>query len=217
VKARTDADWLHALRSGGPGQTAAIADLRGYLVRAATYALHRSRGNVGPLAASVPSQLAEDCAQEALLAILKNLDRFRGDSRFTTWAFAFAVNAALVAARRERWKRVPLDALLKESGLPPEAMGRRGALADPLDRAEQSQLLDALGQAVEHDLTERQRQVLKAVVVDGVPLDEVARYWGSNRNAVYKLLHDARRKLKRSLQERGFNAGDILGQLDRTR
>jgi RNA polymerase sigma-70 factor, ECF subfamily len=217
VKARTDTDWLRALRSSGPGQTAALADLRGYLVRAATYALHRSRGNVGPLAVSVPSQLAEDCAQEALLAILKNLDRFRGDSRFTTWAFAFAVNAALVAVRRERWKLVPLDALLKESGLPPDAMGHRGAIADPLDRAEQSQLLDALGQAVEHDLTERQRQVLKAVVFDGVPLDEVARYWGSNRNAVYKLLHDARRKLKRSLQERGFNAGDILGRLDRTR
>jgi RNA polymerase sigma-70 factor (ECF subfamily) len=217
MKKRTDDDWLRQLRSEGPGQTAALADLRAYLVRAATYALHRNRSNAGSLAASVLGPLAEDCAQDALLAILKNLDRFRGDSRFTTWAFAFAVNAAMVAVRRERWKRVPLDALLGDSGLPPEPMGRRGTIADPLDRAEESELLDALRQAVERDLTERQRQALKAVVFDGVPLDEVARYWGSNRNAVYKLLHDARRRLKRSLQERGFNAGDVQDRLDRTR
>ena len=117
MKARTNAEWLIALKSDGHAQATALSDLRVYLLRAALYALYRRRGTLRDFAPTDIKQLAEDCAQDALSAILKHLDQFRGDSRFTTWAYKFAVNAALVAARRERWGRVPLDRLLDSPDL----------------------------------------------------------------------------------------------------
>lgn len=205
---RTDAEWLAALRASGAEQAAALADLRVLLLHAAAFALRRSRGHHGGPDPAAADTLAEDCAQEALLAILQRLDDFRGDSRFTTWAYAFAVNIALVAARRERWRRVPLDELLAGAGTPPRALVP--SAADPQRRALQASVLAAVRDVFEHDLTERQRQALGAIVFHGVPLDEVARHWGSSRNAVYKLLHDARRKLRAQLQKRGFDVQETL-------
>jgi RNA polymerase sigma-70 factor (ECF subfamily) len=207
---RSNAEWLSALQATGAEQAAALGDLRAMLVRAALYSLRRRRGSLGLLAPAEIHQLAEDCAQDAVLAILQSLDRFRGESRFTTWAYAFAVNAALLAARREGWRRVPLEPLLDDATFPwPRAEG--GMAADPARRTLQAETMAAIRDAVEHHLTERQRQALKAIVVEGVPLDEVARHWGSNRNAVYKLLHDARRKLKARLEAQGFGVQDTLG------
>jgi RNA polymerase sigma-70 factor, ECF subfamily len=214
---RTNADWLRALRSSGVEQAEALVDLGAYLRRAAMYSLQRHPAYLRDLARSAIAQLAEECAQEALLGVLAHVDEFRGESRFTTWAYAFAVNAALVAARRERWKRVPLERVLEDAALHPERVGQAGGTADPHHSAEQAELLRAVREAIDRDLTERQRRVLWAVVFEAVPLDEVARYLGSNRNAVYKLLHDARRKLKAALNARGFGSQDILSLLDRTR
>jgi RNA polymerase sigma-70 factor (ECF subfamily) len=153
--------------------------------------------------------LAEDCAQEALMAVLARLPDFRGDSKFTTWAYKFAVNIALTAARRERWRGVSLDALLDDdqpAAWPAASLGLRQA-----DRgAEQAELWNVLREAIDTDLTPRQRQVLRAVVIEDVPLDEVVRHLGSNRNAVYKLLHDARRKLKDCLAARGYPVAEVL-------
>jgi RNA polymerase sigma-70 factor (ECF subfamily) len=202
---------LSALRSSGADQAAAITELRVFVLRAALYALRRHRGNLGDMAPGEVNQLAEDCAQEALLAILQHLDQFRGESRFTTWAYSFAVNNALVAARRERWKRVPLDPLLDDPDLRAWPTWTEPAGADPHRLALQSETLAAIRDAIEHVLTDRQRQVLNAIVFEGVPLDEVARHWSSNRNAVYKLLHDARRKLKAHLEQRGFGVKETLG------
>jgi RNA polymerase sigma-70 factor, ECF subfamily len=207
---RTNDEWLVALRSAGERQTAALSDLRGYLVRAALYALHRARGPLGDVAPTDLAQLAEDAAQDALSAILEHLEQFRGESRFTTWAYKFAINAALVAARRERWGRVRLDRLLEgpdlveRVGFPPDPS------ADPQRRVLQEEMLAALREGIERHLTSRQRQALTAIVFEQVPLDELARHWGSNRNALYKLLHDARRRLKTHLRERGFEATEIL-------
>jgi RNA polymerase sigma-70 factor (ECF subfamily) len=152
--------------------------------------------------------VAEDCAQEALVAILGHLDEFRGDSRFTTWAYKFAVNIALVAARREGWKRVSLDALLQSDAVASidAALG-----SDPDRSAQRTEAWAAVREVIEGGLTERQRQALTAVVLQDVPLDELVRHWGSNRNAVYKLLHDARRKVKAHLQARGLDPDEILG------
>jgi RNA polymerase sigma-70 factor (ECF subfamily) len=202
VTTRSNAEWLAALRSDGPEQAAAIAELRAYVLRAATFALRRSRGDLGLMSRGEIHQLAEDCAQEAVLAIVQTLDRFRGESRFTTWVYSFAINAALVAARRERWKRVPLEPLLERSDVGPPA--------DPAHRTLQDETLAVVREAIERQLTERQRQALKAIVFEGVPLDELARHWGSNRNAIYKLLHDARRKLKAHLEARGFGVNETL-------
>lgn len=210
MKARTNVEWAIALKSDGQAQTAALSDLRAYLLRAALYTLYRTRGTLRDFAPTDLAQLAEDCAQDALSAILEHLDQFRGDSRFTTWAYKFAVNAALVAARRERWGRVPLDRLLDNPDLVERIGSFRDTSSDPQRRALQGEILAAIRHGIESHLTKRQRQALTAIVFEEVPLDELARHWGSNRNALYKLLHDARRKLKAHLAERGFDAEELL-------
>lgn len=214
---RSNAEWLSALRSSGAEQADAIADLRAYVLRAALYSLKRSRGNLGRMASTQINQLAEDCAQDALLAILQRLDAFRGESRFTTWAYSFAINIALVAARREGWKSVPLDRMLDDPHLDEWTVGEGRAPVDPQRRTLQRETLAVIREAIDRQLSARQRQALKAILFDGVPLDELVRHWGSNRNAVYKLLHDARRKLKASLEERGFSVKETLDLFARER
>lgn len=207
---RSNAEWLSALKSSGAEQADAITELRAYVLRAALYSLRRSRGNLGRLASTEVNQLAEDCAQDALLAILQHLDDFRGDSRFMTWAYSFAVNTALVAARREGWKSVPLDKVMDSPHLDEWTAEVGRTPADPQRLALQTETLAVIREAIDHHLSARQRQVVKAIFFEGVPLDEIVRHWGSNRNAVYKLLHDARRKLKTHLEERGFGVQETL-------
>jgi len=209
VTRRSNAEWLAAL-GGGDGDPVALADLRTYLLRAALFTLQRARHHVGHLGPSALSQLAEDCAQESMTAILQRLATFRGDSHFTTWAYTFAVNTALVAARRERWASVPLDRILDGSETPSSTTGDHGSPLDPERRALQGEAVAAIRDGIEHQLTVKQQQLLRAVVFEQVPLDELARHWGSNRNALYKLLHDARRKLKSHLVARGFDVEEIL-------
>jgi RNA polymerase sigma-70 factor (ECF subfamily) len=198
------------LRASGEEQAAALGDLRAYLLRAARYALYRRGDRLAHRGPGDLDQMAEDCAQEALLAILPRLDEFRGESRFTTWAYAFAVHAALVAARREAWKAVPLDPLLDDPG----GLARLGETAalgpDPDRRARRAEAWTVIRDVLEHELTDRQRQALRALLVEDLPLDELARHWRSNRNAIYKLVHDARRRLKARLEARGFPPGEIL-------
>jgi len=111
---------------------------------------------------------------------------------------------ALVAARWEGRKRVPLDQLIDDPDLDEWMAGAGSAAADPHRRTLQRKTLAVIREAIDHHLSDRQRKALKAIFFEGVSLDEVARHWGSNRNAVYKLPHDARRKLKAHLEERGF-------------
>lgn len=211
MKPRSNGEWLESLRASGEEQAAALGDLRAYLLRAARYALYRRGSRLAHRGPGDLDQMAEDCAQEALLAILPRLGEFRGDSRFTTWAYAFAVHAALVAARREAWKAVPLDTVLADSsGL--KRLGETAALeADPDQRARRAEAWAVIRDVLDHELTDRQRQALSALVVEDVPLDELARHWHSNRNAIYKLVHDARRRLRARLEARGFPPGEILG------
>jgi RNA polymerase sigma-70 factor (ECF subfamily) len=204
---RTNVEWLTALRDG---DDAALADLRTYVLRAALFTLQRARHHVGHLGAGALGQLAEDCAQESLTAILQRLGTFRGESQFTTWAYTFAVNIALLAARRERWASVSLDRILDGSETPSAATGGHDATLDPERRALQAEAVAAIRDGIEHHLTVKQQQLLRAIVFEQVPLDEVVRHWGSNRNALYKLLHDARRKLKSHLHARGFDVDEIL-------
>ena len=210
MKARTNAEWLHELQSRDDEQAAAFVDLRAYLVRAALYSFSLNRSGFARLGPSEIEQLAEDCAQDALLAILQHLREFRGDSQFTTWAYKFAVNIALVAARRESWKHVSLDQMLDDSDLPEWPIPMEQPVRDPDRTSLQAEVWAAMREVIDHHLTDRQRQVLKAIVFDGVPMDEVVHHLDSNRNAVYKLLHDARRNLKEHLQARGFGVQEIL-------
>jgi len=204
---RTNGEWLTALH-GGEGEDEALADLRTYLLRAALFTLQRARHYVGHLRSAALAQLAEDCAQESMTALLQRLDTFRGASQFTTWAYTFAVNTALMAARRERWASVPLDYILDGTETPSLAAGDHRAI-DPEQQALQTEAVVAIREGIEQ-LTVKQQQLLRAVVFEQVPLDEVVRRWGSNRNALYKLLHDARRKLKSYLLTRGFDIEEIF-------
>ena len=207
---RSNADWIAALQSTGADQAAALTDLRTYLRRAALFTLRRARHHVGHLGASALDALAEDCAQEALTALLQRLHDFRGKSRFTTWAYAFAVNMALIAARRERWASVSLDRILDEGEPLLTTRGADNNDPDPERRALQAEVAAVVHDGIDAHLTARQQQALRALVVEQIPLDEVVRHWGSNRNAVYKLVHDARVKLKRHLVRRGFELEDIF-------
>lgn len=207
---RSNAEWIVALDGAGDEQAAALTDLRNYLLRAALFTLQRSLHYVGHLESSILGELAEHCAQEALTAILQRLHAFRGESQFTTWAYAFAVNTALVAARRERRAPVPLDRILESTDSPPWPARDETGLPDPERHALQTEMMAAIRDGIEQRLTLKQQQVLRALVFEELPLDEVVRHWGSNRNAVYKLVHDARRKLKAHLMARGFGVKEIL-------
>ena len=210
VRARTNSEWVRELSATGEEQAVALEALRAHLVRAARYGLQRSRGRLAHGSAFDLDQLAEDCAQDALLAILARLTEFRGDSRFTTWAYKFAINTALGAARREGWKHVSLDALLEPAARPAWLPEPEALPGDPERRARRLEVWTMIQEVMDEDLSERQRQALKAIVGDEVPLDELVRHWGSTRNAIYKLLHDARRKLKARLEARGFAPREVL-------
>ena len=197
---RTNAAWLAELQ--GPERDEALADLRAFLVRGLGFALSNR--------SDVDDQILEDFAQDALLKILKALDSFRGESRFTTWAQKIAVNVAFTELRRLRWQDTSLDQLTEGLSLDfvPDMLVDRSA--GPDQQAAQRIFFETLQRLIATELTDRQRQALVAVRIQGMPLEEVARRLGTNRNALYKLLHDARQRLKKKMEEEGLSAEDVL-------
>ena len=152
------------------------------------------------------AEQAEDFAQEALVKILASLDSFR----FVTWAHKIAIRVVLTELRRKRWNDVSLDTLLVSS----EGESIPRALADPSvgpeGAAQRSESLERVLRYIREDLTEKQRTAMTAAILRGMPLDEVARRMSMNRNALYKLLHDARKRLKRRMLQDGITPDDIL-------
>jgi RNA polymerase sigma-70 factor (ECF subfamily) len=209
---RTNEEWLTELRADDTRQEAAIADLRNLLLRAVLFIFSRNLGDLSRLAHEEVLQLAEDCAQESLISILDHLDDFRGDSKFTTWAYKFAVNIALTTARRERWKGISLDqiSLSADGALFDRELQDKSSGSAPDESAMQGDVYNIIQEIIEHDLTEKQRQVLIMIVFHEIPMDEVVQRLGTNRNAIYKMLHDARRKIKSKLQARGFEVNETL-------
>ncbi len=209
---RTNEEWLSDLNATGMVQETAIADLRELLLRAALYFFSRNLGDFAGLSRDEILQRAEDCAQDALIAVMAHLQNFRGDSKFSTWAYKFAINIAMTSARHERWKGISLDEI---SDAGEEAFSEWANLnktdeAAPEESAMQAELITVIREIIENDLTDKQRQVLRWMVFNEVPMDEVVRHMGTNRNSVYKLLHDARWKIKSELQARGFEVGEAL-------
>jgi len=154
--------------------------------------------------------LVEDVAQETLLRVLARLDTFQGRSQFTTWVYKIAVRIALSELRRERWKEVSLDELMERTnrGSGPEFSSTRDF--GPESTTEQKDALQRLQSILSEELTDRQRQALVAVGMHGLPLEEVARRMGTNRNALYKMLHDARLRLKSHLAQEGLPIQELL-------
>jgi RNA polymerase sigma-70 factor (ECF subfamily) len=209
---RTNEEWLYALNASGEIQETAIVDLRDLLLRATLFFFSRNLSDFRGNDRDEILQRAEDCAQEALIAVMNHLVDFRGDSKFTTWAYKFAINIALMTARRERWKGKSLDQLpFQQSSTLFGSQGQDKSSGQAPDRiAIQDEISDILREVIERDLTEKQRYVLIMMVFNEVPMDEMVQRLNTNRNAIYKMLHDARRKLKSSLQARGFEVGEML-------
>jgi RNA polymerase sigma-70 factor (ECF subfamily) len=206
---RTNQAWLQELSASGDQRNAAIEDLRRLLLRAALFSFQHNLGDLANHSPEEIHQLAEDCAQEALIAVLDNLPSFRGESKFTTWAYKFAINISLTMARLERWKEVSLDVLA-------ERASKNGWLlvdesTSHFDRSALDwEIWETIAETIRRELTEKQRFVLTMIVFEEVPMDVVVQRMNSNRNAVYKLLHDARRKLKRKLQAQGIGLDEII-------
>jgi RNA polymerase sigma-70 factor (ECF subfamily) len=196
-----DADsraWLAALDGDAPDRDAAVERLHALLLRAAHFELARRRSALAQVRGEEIHDLAMQAADDALMAVLRKLDQYRGESRFTTWAYKFALLEASVKVRRRAWRdrEVPLEpgvwALIADQALAPEAA------------VEGAELIAALQVAISERLTAHQRNVLVALAINGVPIDVLAERLGSTRGALYKTLHDARRKLRGELAARGF-------------
>jgi RNA polymerase sigma-70 factor (ECF subfamily) len=203
MEQHSNQEWLDALRSPGPERDRALAELRSVLVRGLNYALRGWRRTAG----RDFEALAEDFSQEALLRILDNLDSFEGRSRFTTWAHKIAVRVALTELRRKRWQDVSLDKLVSEEGAESTMSSEE---VGPETEAERTDLLVWMKRVMVEELTEKQRKAIAAIAFGGMPLEEVARRMDTNRNALYKLIHDGRVRLKRRLAREGMSPRDIL-------
>jgi RNA polymerase sigma-70 factor (ECF subfamily) len=206
---RSNAEWLADL-GNDETQTEALADLREYLLRAVFLYLDQRRKDLAHLDRRELGHLSEDFAQEALLQILAKLDTFRGESKFTTWAYRFVINVAAGELRLHRWRTLSIETLVDEQEIPLFTFLGDQEAPDPETAAARSQILDLIRQIIDEELTERQRFALINVHFRGVPMAEVARQLNSTPNSVYKLVHDARKKLKKGLQSRRFSEADVL-------
>jgi RNA polymerase sigma-70 factor, ECF subfamily len=191
-------EWLLRLQGQGSEREAAIAALHALLLRAARFEVSRRRSSLPHLRGDDYDDLAQQSADDALVAVLRKLPEFRGDSRFTTWAYKFALFEAAVKLRRRAWqgREIPLEEAAWSA-----LAARTGAEADGGAR----NLLAALPGAIEESLSARQREVLVAVTLNDVPIDVLAERLQTTRGALYKTLHDARRKLRAALAEGGLS------------
>jgi RNA polymerase sigma-70 factor (ECF subfamily) len=193
--------WIDRLSPGSPEREAAIETLHALLLKAARFEVNRRRAAFPQLSGNDHDDLAHQSADDALVALLGKLGDFRGDSRFTTWAYKFALLEAAVKVRRRAWqgREVPLE---------PESWALIAAGdSTPQQDAEMTELFAALREAIESDLSPHQREVLVAVTLNDVPIDVLAERLNTTRGALYKTIHDARRKLRAALTTRGLSVG----------
>jgi RNA polymerase sigma factor (sigma-70 family) len=207
---RTNEQWLSDLRAAGPVQESALADLRAVILAGLPYALSNWLSPDHPQFSS----LAETVTQETLLRVLARLDAFEGRSQFTTWVHKIAVRIALTELRHQRWKDVSLESLLKSDG---EGEITPGFMTDsapsPEALAEQADMMAHIQRMIMQELTDKQRRAMMAVG-KGMPLEEAARRMGMERNALYKLLHDGRVRLKKRMEREGLTSASVLAVFD---
>jgi RNA polymerase sigma-70 factor (ECF subfamily) len=195
--------WLRDLRTEGRTKDEAVARLHALLLRAARFECARRRPALPHLRGNDLDDIANQAADDALVSVLARLEDFRGASRFTTWVYKFALLEAAVKLRKRSWqgREVPLE---------PETWGLfTSAGIEPDEEVEQTELLTTLQQAIS-DLTPHQRRVLVALALNGVPIDVLAERLSTNRGALYKTLHDARRKLRKHLNAQGLSVDALL-------
>ncbi|QDU92615.1 RNA polymerase sigma factor [Lignipirellula cremea] len=187
-----------ALLHGDDQRDSALSELRVVLVRHLRKALSSY--------ARADDPFLEDAVQDSLLRILERLDQFEGRSRFVTWATTIAIHVAMSELRRSRWRDVSLDQVVDETS--PLSRFATDDSSGPGNQVERNTILEKMQEVIDTQLTEKQRTAILAEM-NGMPQEEIARQLGSNRNAVYKLTHDARKKLKQGLEATGYGADDI--------
>ncbi len=203
---RTNEEWISALQASGPDHAAALNDLRRILLSGLR------RGLLHRINTSAPEfeTQAEDFVQDTLLRILDKLDTFAGRSKFTTWAHKIAVSIALTELRRKRWQDASLTALTEsDSGDYTPSFMADDAPA-PENATERAEMVARVQRLILEDLTEKQRAAVVASIIQGLPTAEVAQQMDMKPNALYKLLHDARLRMKKGLEADGLTPADIL-------
>jgi RNA polymerase sigma-70 factor, ECF subfamily len=186
------------LDATGPTREVALGRLHDLLLRVVYTELGRRRGRQ-PITGPELDDLAHQAADDALVAITAKLSQFRGESRFTTWAYKFAILEVSSKLARHFWQNPSVPFGNEDWERLPDSFG-----IDPGDHAQRVELVSAFRQAVDQVLTVHQRQVFVAIFVDGVPLEALALKLDTNRNAIYKTMFDARRKLRTALAANGF-------------
>lgn len=203
---RTNESWLADLRSTGITHADALNDLRNIIQKGLPYALSRWLPSNDPLF----QPLVEEVTQETLLRVLDQLDTFEGRSLFTTWVHKIAIRIALTELRRKRWRDSSLDEMTENEDAPPPP----GLLADPQaspeTSAERSDMITRVRRILEEELTPKQREALILLGLQDMPMEDAAKKMKTNRNALYKLLHDARLRLKRRLALEDITPQDLL-------
>lgn len=206
TNSRDNNTWLKDLRAGGAQRDAALTDLRALLLRALPQGLSTMLSPENPEF----EFFVEDTAQETLLRVLNSLDTFEGRSQFTTWAYKIAARVALNELRRRKWRDVSLDRLTDAEADDTPSHQFASFEPSPESVVERADALQRVKQILAEELTERQRAAMDAIHMQGVPMEEVARRMGTNRNALYKLLHDARLRLKHRLEREGLPPKELL-------
>jgi RNA polymerase sigma-70 factor (ECF subfamily) len=208
---RTNAQWLQDLQATDEQQSAAIEALRYHVRRSILYYLTQERSDLRGLSYQELERMADDLAQDATLRVINNIGMFRGESKFTTWANRIAIRLAISDLRRARYKDFSLETITADGELHPvNATLNNNTPLSPETSVERDDVLRRIDSAMKDALTDRQYQAIQAVALRGVPMDLVAEQMGTNRNALYKLLHDARRKLRAYLEEQGLSMDYML-------
>lgn len=209
---RTNEEWVADLRAGGDRQAQALEDLRAIILRGLPYVI---AGRLDPNSPESEA-LTEEVVQETLMRVLEYLDSFEGRSQFTTWAHKIAVRAALTELRRVRWREVPLPEMEMNEEIDTSHRELPDDQANPEEQVSQAEMMRKVNHIIMEELTEKQRKALSAIM-EGFPLEEAARRLGTNRNALYKMLHDARLQLKKRLEKEGLTPGEVLSVFERAR
>lgn len=206
MEKRSNESWLSDLRAEGEIKSAAIEDLRAIIAKGLPYALSRW------LSPSVPQfhALVDEVTQETLLRVLDQMGTFEGRSQFTTWVHKIAVRIALTELRRKRWRDTSLDELTENEDIPPPSGLLEDSQASPENLTERTDMLAHVRRIIEEELTDRQRKALTMLAIQDVSMDDAARKLKTNRNALYKLLHDARLRLKNRLAMEDISAHDVM-------
>jgi RNA polymerase sigma-70 factor (ECF subfamily) len=213
MRQRSNSEWLLALRAGDQNQAVALAELRELVLGAILKFLSRNETPGGSSLGHDLHQMAEDCAQETVILIQSKLEQFRGESKFTTWAYSIAVRVTLGELRRRRWQKAAVVRAHLGEDMPVWPTDA----PEPERSLERQQAWALLARLIENSLTPLQRKALVAHAFQGMPLDLVAEWLGGNRNSVYKLIHDARKRLKAALLSEGVTHQDIIATFDSPR